>query len=911
MTVEIKRYNEDGEFEIIKCDNLLMFLHENHKAFSTGYRLFENGRDITQNAEQLMKAKKLVMQNPYQIAVAAWGAFEWIMVGITVASAAMSIYTMSQIGDLAQPNRSQKSATNSLGSRSNEPAIGSRIDDIWGRVNGHTPRLASVPRFDYIDNQEVEKFSLYIGQGKLLMENVRDGKTDFSLLTNGKFNAWYPNGNPNHPTNRTPDLIVGGEINEPLQITELSTELQATELAPPNDLAIGGVVWSAVSDGSSTTFTATNYVELEIDLTEVYTVGENLSVANSNIYKVTGTTTLFGYVTGDLVQFEFDTGGLIDLSGSHLISSLTESTVTISTPSIEAFADSSILLTVFHLSSDIVDTYTIVDEVNDRQYFSTIGTDDPVTVTTIDYSPRIGKISSGYVGAIRNASDISQLQFNFVANNGFYQIVKGNDKPVSAQIEVVIQELDEDGNETGNEVVEWVAFESNVKSIRSQSAISFVTNAPYQHSQSLVRRSTDRDKSDNVVTVDNIQWRDLYFRTDITDQDYGDITFAQVEIPYSIASQGVKERRVNMDVTRFISPYIGNGNFGTEQPIDTVAEVVTALALDKRNGRLSLNDIDADLYLQVQNQLVDYYGTTDAVKVGFDFDSTTIRFQDQYLLLWNAVLCKGYAQGAKYKVYPDIKRTQSSKQFTHRNKIPDTDSRKRTYRNQYDGVELTYRDNKKGDFEQIILHANGVESFNRKDIELSGAVNLAQATIRANRELNMIKYQRETCAFEGDGIARLSVIGERVDNVDNTRIVKRDDNLNTYNVYDGEIVEVSSDGLTVELSQPVVFEVDENHSIRFTDSYGELMEAINCTAGATPYHVVLSKLPSKVLYSGYDMDKSSFTFASDASRLSMPWLIIDTESMDRQNIKTRQLSLINWDEKYYERDQDFRDVITN
>ncbi|CAM0102406.1 tail protein [Vibrio phage 159E36-2a] len=914
MSIKIKRYNEYGEHTDIVVDDLLLFLKANKHEVDRGFRYYENGVDITFNAEALMNARNIIMQAPYAAPVIAWVAANWILVAVAVGSFAYSYYMGRQYDASAadNQNRSQNSATNSLGSRTNESAIGNRIDDIWGTVRRHTPRLMSAPRIDYVNNVEVEKFATYISMGKVAVDNVRDGDTAFERLTNGKFNMWWPGGNPNHPTNRTPDYQIGGVIDEPLVITQESRELQATELSPPNDLAIGGTPrWNATSNVNNVVLRITNGDELEVDLREHFNVDDSVSILESAVVLTTNIIKLWRQSGVSKVDRDFTIVGQTEnISGTFDVIGVTSDTVTIDTTDafLDTFTDKPLITSLWQAtrSSDNLSFSTEESEILDADWYEDEELVNPIiNVTDVSFSPAVSSEFNEFI-EIENEPFCDKLQFNFVSRSGFYKVVKGSDKNIEANIEVTLVQLDENGDPTGVTSTRNVTFTSNQNSLRKQAAVSYERDNPYDYSLSLVRRTTNRDKDENVVNVDEIQFDKLYFLTDIPDQDYGDVTVAQCEIPYSISASGVKDRRLNLDVTRYLQPYIGNGQFGPEAAIDTVAETVVAMSLDKYNGRLQLNDIDADLYLTVQQQLIEYYGNSDFVRVGYDFDSTTLRFQDEYLLLWNAVSCRGYAQNAKYKVYPDILRNDSSKQFTHRNKIPGTDTRSRTYRTQNDGIELTYRSNDTGDFETIILHVDGVSSVNRVELELSGAVNDVQASVRAYRELNMLKYQRISAVFEGDGAARLTVPGERVDVVDNTRIVKRPENVNVYDVYGGYVEEVSNDGYTVTLSEPVYFTENETHSIRFSDSEGNLLESINAEPGSNEYEVVLSELPSKQLYTGYDMEKSTFTFAADMSRLALPMLIVDTESTERDNLQTRQLSCINYNPLYYQNDQDWR-----
>ena len=896
----IKKIDENFNEELIEVPCIKEYVHSNIELFKQGWRFYVNDKDVTEDAWALSDNRNLTMMRPAQGVIS-------IIIGAVVAAVVGAVAVIALTSKPEAPvtsNRSQESATNSLGARTNEFNIGGRIDDIWGRVNNHVPRLLQVPHFRFVDNVETENFALYISQGKVAMENVRDGDTDFSSLPNGQFNAWWPGGNPNNGAN--PDLVIGTAINRPLVNVTQSRELQSAELLPPNDLYVGGTpIWRVTSNGSVGTITLSNPDEIETDLTEHFTVGSDAVLFDCTVLYNTIATDLY-YDNGDSVtaqSFELF-GGLDGIDGTYEITGVTSTSITldVSGQLWGTYTDKPLITKfyVFQRQSGLA-SITEDSQINDRTWYADSGLTDLITITSTETKvPNIGQAFDSAIGPIKVKDFSDTISLNFVADNGFYKYVDNTETNINAEIEVRILQTDSLGNITGFETIQDIPFSTNASSKTRQSAITVDINNPYDYGIIFCRRTTNRDKSDNVQNVDKVFWRDLYFYDNIGNQDYGNVTVAQVVIPSSIAAQGVKERQVNLDCTRYIQPYIGSGNFGPEAPVETVAEVVTALSLDPLNGRLTLDEIDADLFLDVQSQLINYYGNADMVKVGYDIDSTKLRFQETFSLFWDAVRCNAYSQGAVYRVYPNIARNTPSKQFTHRNKIIGTDTKERLYDVENDGVELTYRSNATGQFETVIKHVNGSESVNRLKIELSGATQEIQAETRANYELNKLKYQKYNFSFEADGISRLTVPGERVTNVDQTRIVKRENNTNVYNIYDGLVVSI--DGLIAELSQPVTFEDGETHSIRFTNSKGELLEAIGCSKGATAYHVVLESTPSESLYTGYKMEKTNFTFAPDKERDGMDILILGTKSKQSKGLKTRQLTAINYSPLYYQND---------
>ncbi|AUR91693.1 TMhelix containing protein [Vibrio phage 1.162.O._10N.261.48.E3] len=905
----IKRFSNETDFEVIEVDNIGQYMIENIEDFKQGYRLYDSlvttDGDITEDAERIIACDNAIMLRP------ANGPVAWVVGAVVAAvvAGAAAVYLLTPKVEAQAENRTQGSSTNALGSRENTARIGEREDDIYGKVSAFVPSLIQVPHAEFVDNQEVEYFAMACrGQG--LIENVRDGDSKFENLDGGKFNAWNPGGNPNDGT--PADFTIGGAINRPLVNVQQATELQSAELLPPNDSAIGGVTeWSVTSNSSDAVITLDNYQDLEVDLRDQFTVGNDCRIIDSVALIGSTTKTLYRGLSGIQRDFLIPTT-IENLDGIYEVLAVTESTITIDTSGAfwQTFTSKPLIYDYFsfrYSSSGLFSTTTDPQIAQYQWYenYNLILIDPIDTVTDISNTPSIGQSFDEFLGPIEAPGGNLNLVFNFVADSGFYKIVKSTDNEIDAELEIRIQPLDANGDPDGFVLIEDVTFTSNQDSVTRQAAITHtsVHNSGQYGAEIIVRRKTDRDKSDNVTNVDKVYWRDLYYKSDIATPDYGDRTIMQAVIPSTITSRSVKNRQLNLDWTRYITPYQAGGTFGALQPVDTWAEVLIALALDPQNGRLTIDQIDAELLLDVQQELIDYYGSADYVKIGYDMDSTKLRFQDIYTLFCNAVNVKPYSQGGVFKAYADIKRDFSTKQFTHRNKIPNTDSKERTYETEYDGVELTYRSNETGQFEEIIKHVNGIDSVNRLTIELSGATEEIQAETRALRELNIIKYQKLKYIFEADGIARLTVPGERVDNVDNTRIVKRENNLNAYNVYDGQVQLI--DNLTVQLSEPVEFTDGETHSIRFTNLKGELLETIDCTEGSTPYHVVLSQAPSETLYTGYKKEKTNFTFASDSSRQSMPVIIKQIESKNTNGMKTRQMTAINFDERYYQDDNSY------
>ncbi|MGB1320893.1 MAG: hypothetical protein ACPG5L_08175, partial [Vibrio gallaecicus] len=201
----IKKIDEEFNEELFESECIKSFIVSNIELFKSGWRLYVNGVDVTEDANAIASNEHLIMMKP------AKGISIVVTAIVAAAVGAIAIKALTPKPEApVTSNRTQSSATNSLGARNNEFNIGGRIDDIWGKVSNHVPRLMQVPHFRFEDNVETEHFAIYISNGEGLIESVRDGNTKFERLSNSKFNAWYPGSNPNTTPNA--DYVIGGLI---------------------------------------------------------------------------------------------------------------------------------------------------------------------------------------------------------------------------------------------------------------------------------------------------------------------------------------------------------------------------------------------------------------------------------------------------------------------------------------------------------------------------------------------------------------------------------------------------------------------------------------------------------------------------------------------------------------------------
>lgn len=826
-----------------------------------------------------------------------------VLVGVLAATAAVLLTPKPEIPDVG--NRKQQSATNSLSASNNEPRINERIDDIFGYVRKHVPPLWQYPYRIGINNQEAEVMLLCVGRGKydIDLQQVYDGDTPYFRIPNSQVNIYEPG---THPGKGSPAQTLGGLINQDIGIYRESNDLNATELLPPNDLALGDIAeWYISESSGNATITLLNPEDLEVDLQDYFTIGEDILLIDCFASTDGPVKTLYRYETSTVVSEDFNTYDIVDISGTYEITSVTSNTITITGFTGFTGVDSPLYETYYDCIADTNFTVTSSLILNWQWYETNVANNlsDPVDVSVVTHQPDVGQAFSNIVGPINIPAGSDKILINLTSASGFYKLYKNNERSITANVQIVIEELDVNGDPTGNNTPLNYEYLSNPNNVRYSVYQTVELDIPYDNARVYARRTTNRDKNDNVSNVDKIEWTLLYSfdAIDVTGIDFGDVTLMHCLVPSNSQSRLTKERRTNLDLTRKITQYLGDGQFGPVESYatDDFSQIMIHTALDPFCGRLDLNQINADGFLLLRQQIIDYFGDDIMTRFGYDFDDTQVAYDDMYTIITNVVNCIPYVQNGVYDAFFERRQDTSSMQITHRNKLPDSETVDDNFDIKYDGVELTYRNRDTG-INEVIYIPQDQSSTNPERLELPGCTTELQAYRRALRLYYKQIYQVKDVQFDVDEFGRMIVPGQRIDSPDGTRFVRRSDNTDGYRVYDGEVVEV--DGLTLELSEPVDFVEGEEHYIQFTNDDGYNSELILCTPGSSEFEVMLSSLPVDNIYDGYERDKTKFTFCSAQVRESIALIpqTIESRIDDGQEINT--VSSINYDARYYQGD---------
>lgn len=845
------------------------------------------------------------------------GPETWIYVAIAAVMAVATVLLIPKVSIPKVGSSDQQSATNSLGSTTNEAKIGQRTDDIFGYVARHMPPLWQVPYRIGVDNQECEVLLVCIGRGKYETYEDRwfDGDTRLIDIPNAQLAKYEPGTYPGHGS---PSFHIGSPITQKIGVYRQSNDLNAAELLPPNELDNSlGARWTLTGSGTTGTLTATT-IPSGFVFADSFSVGDNIVLEGMVYLEPDSTVSLYDF---DGVSHVFDTVLTpVDLGQNktlvYEVTAVGSNYLTVTIPD-NAPAE---VLTAWSLMSGYIvpDVYFRLYNTNGVDFLTRDSVADnetwyqtyalgaaifPCTLATTNKTQLVSVQFDDSVGPFKIPDTANEIILNFVSASGFYKLVSNKETPISANLQILIEELDINGDPTGVGTTYPVTYSSNDSVRKSVFKTVRIENVPYTYRRVSCKRTTNRDKSDKVSNVDTVEWRDFYSFEPVSNLNLGDVTLAHIVIPSNSQSRLIKERKQNMDVKRKITQYLGNGNFGPAESYatDDFAQILIHMSLDPKIGRMSLSNINADGFLALVNQIQTYFGSNQMTRFGWDFDDTNVTYQDSFVQIGNVVGCFPYVQNGVYDLSFERRQETSSMQITCRNKIPDTETREQNFERLYDGVEVSWRDETYGTTETYYIPEDQ-SAVNPERIELNGCITYEQAYKYAWRVYNKQIHNRFSTTFDVDEFGRNIIPGKRIDSPDGTRFTRRAGAIDGYRVYDGEVIEVR--GLTVELSEPIAFTEGEDHYITFTSETGDNSAPILCTR-VDDFTVLLSELPDEAIYDGYSKDRTKFVFASEQLLGSVALIPQTIEfKLDDDGNEVNTVASMAYSHKYYQNDFD-------
>ena len=769
-----------------------------------------------------------------------------VIISVVIGVAAALIFTPNV--DVPEAANSNQTSSNALQGRGNQPRLNKRLPSIRGKEPKAYPDLwMSYNKFSGNKEYEISYMCASDGLIKPEEDTIVDGETLLRDIRGQSAEFYGPNTSP--MSGHAPFLRIGDIINEPLVSVRTSNEVDGAELRAPND---GLIISTGYKGNSSGVITATD----DIDFSSLYVAGDKV-------------------ILNDFFSFQFvppvDPGDekyyvRHNVSGTYEINNVTSTTLALSLTSAPNGWQ-------YVTSTDFRHNAWQKTDGSNNWLFEP-PTQEKHDYYLVEWSPSTNTTTDLAVGPF-DCSDSEFTWLNFVAQNGLYK--KASDVHYfTLQFRVTFTNKD-----SGTTQLHTLSMTSNREDSVQQ---TFEFDTPYPNCTITIQRLTNTDKDFNGTVIDTVKWRDLYLADPITKTEFGNVTTILSKTRATDAALRVKERKLSFAATRQMTRPNGVKTYS-----DEFADVIFDLHTDPFIGRATAATINHVELYSLQERIVAYYDRgRDPIRVGYTFDDDKYRYEDHLRLICDAVNVTPYMIGNVLNFFFESPQNVSVQQFGHRSKDPNgTETRSRMLypREDYDGVELTYKDETTGDFEVIYVPADQSAS-NPEVVEYKGCYVKRNAQVRADRIRNKQTYQRVTHEFVSLDKARLLAQGQRVDVIDNTRYAPNNGYIDTV------------EGLVYYLSQDIDLPIGTQASIVLTKRDGSL-EGVPCVVTDNE-SVTLQHPPSESPYTGHYADPTEYSLGTDDARSKLAMLVTEMVPNGTDNVS---VTCINYDERYYSNDK--------
>lgn len=646
-------------------------------------------------------------------------------------------------------NQQADSPNNSLTDRNNKARPYERTYDICGRVQTIPNNLMTTYKVFNSSGTVVEYGYYDAGRGYLDIkpEDVTDGDTRVQEITGTSVEIYAPFTSPNN-TN-TPQLRIGGPIDQGLYLTVASNEVDGVVLKAQNDLQVDVQGFTVQRIGSTGRVIGT-----DAGFDDLVSVGD---------------IAFFDNVYADITPGSL--GGEVNLNGYYPVLSVSETTILVDVSNNQA-------------QWDLIGTsvWNIGEEGNHK-----VGPKDTYTTSLTDWA---------YINRI----NVERVVTNVAAANGMYKDNGENKTRATVVVEMQYQLLDAGGQPYGP-----VYTKQGTVTGRNQdyTGVTIYADLPSPSKVRVrMRRVTDLDLDFEGTVVDEVTYVNLYGQSIDRTPHYGNRTTVHSARKQTPRAAEVKQPQLRMVATEMVYKYLGNGVFDTVMTPNTQAvQSLIRLARDPAVGNVNLTTANMDRLLAVQNEIESYFGSAEAGQFCYTFDDYKTTMQDIVTTIAEAIFCTPYRRGADILLDFERPRMGPEMVFTHRSKTIASEKWTRTFNDAqvYDSLKFSYIDPDTNVKETISIPAEG--GVNTETYDSKGIRNYRQAYWAAYRRYQKNLLRKVTVSFTATEEGIFAMPGRAVSVVKGSRMAPQD----------GYVVAVN--GLALTLSQPVTFTPGDDHSL--------------------------------------------------------------------------------------------------
>lgn len=861
--------------------------------------------DIT---EKLQKDELLINLIDDDIWVVIWPAwFQILYYAVVALTAALSIYTYLTMPK-PQQGIDQGSSNNELGQRQNKTRIGGRIPDIFGTVRAYPDLIAPAYRY-YENNVEIEEVLAVLGVGHYDVAQFKEGDTAINQISGVSVSTYDPGMSI---TTSSPAYRYGEILNTPPLVASRSASIVDKSLPQPSsgmvanntmtfsypntinvdssgfsagkkiilDGAVFGIDDSPLSGSTNIDFAA-----------KILTVATTANIGNPQNYKLIEIASLTAI---DPVN------GSLSLSGNYPVANIVKTgayvyEIYLSSP--ESINQNWLLLTVDNtalISSTLTRNINNID-LDGEYTISTVDTGKIVLsapdTTNQDWLKINGTIGGEFVvlygstnnwqGWYESYGDHEGIIVNFYAPQGLYYIgQKGWKGAINVTVAVEYQQIDNQGVPIGvSTTINDTLYGWSGGSMTDPIGLSIKADFQFKGNVRYRVRKVTTILNNGNTNVHDVLCRSVFITSKSDKLTYDGVTVVRAKTVNNDVSSAINQRMLNCIATRKL-PLNGTGALTATR---SAAQALIYLALDQKNGRRSIDEVDIAQILAEEQAVINYFGSTKAVEFSYTFDDNNLSFEEIAGMVSSTMFCEAYRYGNKLRIRFEQQQQNSVLLFNAANKAPNTEKRTKNFgvQNKYDGVEIEYT-SPDDDTRITYVASDSANPINTMQIKTSGIRSHEQAKTRAWREWNKLKYRNITCEFEALEESELLARNDRILVADNTVIKTKDGIID------------SIDGLTLGLSHPIESNVPYFIYLQLADGR---VDIVPCSY-VGEYTVLLSRPPLIALV-------PEFTTYQLIESTEAPHNAFMVTEIRPQGKMTNMLTCVNYDERYYQNDADF------
>jgi len=832
MTVKIKYYSFNEGLRESQAETPAHFCLENLGA--RPFSVHEGFQPASENEITKNFSKMISTTGEFTIVETPASFLGFVVAFISLVSAAITIFARQPQPVFKNVNRQQKSPNNALSDRSNTARINERIPDIGGQVNSIPDIIMSSYR-KFFSNIEEEVSYYCIGRKSLLIENIKDGDTLISDITNASAAVYGPFTSPN--SGDSPEIQIGPVISDPIQTVRLSVE-------------VGGLILRASNES------------LPAEDTDIIPndIGKNLIIPTDRDY------------------FEVNSSGV----GRNRINTMIVANERNFTLFFKDDFEISAVLGVTLNTPIFGDHFPFFDP----HYKLSIG--DIIECRATSANRVTGEVTFASGGRFTDWFSLSTLKVdrfwvNVVAARGMFKDDGVNRTSTSVNFNLEWQFLDDNKTPVGS-----ISSSSGTVSggdTDQKGTTVEIAMGSRSYIRCRIQRTTLKDVFFNGTVVDEIQWRDLYGSQDVELTDFGDVTTMHTRRIRNETSTSIKTPVLSCLATEKVDKYLGDGLFaGSLTPNTQAMQTLIRMALDPKIGGRDVTELDLDQLLQAQEDIEGYFDAPESGEFSYTFDSTQITPQEIFYAIANSVFSIPYRTGKVLQVEFEQPQAGPAMVFTHRSKKPGVEKWSRRFRNssENDGVILKWQ-NRETSTQEVIFFPADRSAINPRTYEIPGIANFQQAHWRAWREFQKIRYGRIGIDVTTTAEGRFIKPSRMISVVKGSRV----------HTFDGYVRSV--DGLEIQLSQSVEFIPGDDHFIILKKRNGDI-QSIPVITGIDDKHVVLLEVPEEAIYTDNSALKTEFSFGPEMRLEAQRILPLTIDPSGKQYVR---VTGVNYDERYY------------